>query len=841
MPTRSAVCGLLALVSCLLPAPARADLVILKDGYAMHGRIWRPATTVFEPGVGLVEIAKANGFFMVDDECRNVIFSHRQVQDVDKEEINRTTSLIRVTREVRNIDAWKFPQPCVFVSVTPFDTRWERTFTLQTAEGPRKIEQRLGILTPHFARVESLRYRWAPCYLIREFEPSTIRALLYQHPDLKMTGTDKDGERRLIIFRFLLQAGWYDPAEQELESIAKEMPELKDKVDAGRDSLRKLRAMRLVDNMEVAQKAGQHQAVRQTLAAFSTQGLTDEGLLSRLQAVRTQCETAQSRLAPIRRQLQDLPAHFEASPQRDTLAEATWTILGELTEENLGRLEAFLPLAEQAERARERKQTPDHKPEQLAALAITGWLLGSGSAEAKVKTAVRLWRARKRVVEYQNTHRPDARKALAEALQKDGLAPDELAQVIRYAPPPEPWPVFAARWPAVAGCWLQGFSVAAGQWPAGMAALPFAEVNLTDRAGQGTLTIKMSTAGLPPTLALGRRRGGIPYWLQLPPEYHHGRSWPLLIALHQAGESPELMFRRFGPLAAQNGYLLAVPEWGSGLQEAYGYQADEHAAVLDTLRDLRRRFQVDSDRVFLTGWCEGGNMAYDVGLSHPDLFAGILPVCGRPRYFARMYWRNAQHLPLYVTEGGQDGEGPKDNLTLFEQWVPRAYPALYVGYKARGPEWFAGEVPYMFDWMSRKKRATAFPELGKTGGVGVLNEEYQSMRPTDDHFYWLSVEGIHDRHTAEAGRWRSGTAAATLAGRVSGSNHINLYAHGFKRVTMWLGQGMIDFDKNVTVYVNGQVRLANRKITPSLTTLLEDFYQRGDRQRLFWAKAEFSL
>ena len=53
---------------------------------------------------------------------------------------------------------------------------------------------------------------------------------------------------------------------------------------------------------------------------------------------------------------------------RDILAEATWAILGELNEENVGRLDAFLPLAEQAKRALQQKQTPDHKPEQLAAL-----------------------------------------------------------------------------------------------------------------------------------------------------------------------------------------------------------------------------------------------------------------------------------------------------------------------------------------------------------------------------------------------------------------------------------------------------------------------------------------
>ena len=46
--------------------------------------------------------------------------------------------------------------------------------------------------------------------------------------------------------------------------------------------------------------------------------------------------------------------------------------------------------------------------------------------------------------------------------------------------------------------------------------------------------------------------------------------------------------------------------------------------VIDTLRDLRRRFQVDSDRVFLFGWEQGADAALDIGMSHPDQFAGVL-------------------------------------------------------------------------------------------------------------------------------------------------------------------------------------------------------------------------
>ncbi len=63
----------------------------------------------------------------------------------------------------------------------------------------------------------------------------------------------------------------------------------------------------------------------------------------------------------------------------------------------------------------------------------------------------------------------------------------------------------------------------------------------------------------------------------------------------------------------------------------------QHAAVVNVLKDLRRRFNVDSDRMFLLGAGEGGAMALDVGLSHPDLFAGVIPVSAVPNFFSLRY------------------------------------------------------------------------------------------------------------------------------------------------------------------------------------------------------------
>jgi hypothetical protein len=63
---------------------------------------------------------------------------------------------------------------------------------------------------------------------------------------------------------------------------------------------------------------------------------------------------------------------------------------------------------------------------------------------------------------------------------------------------------------------------------------------------------------------------------------------------------------------------------------------------------------------------------------------------------------------------------------------------------------------------------------------------------------------------------------------------------------LWLGrnaQGIdqIDFDRPVTVRVNMAPVWNNRKVKPSLAALLEDLFERGDRQQLILLKLALNL
>jgi predicted esterase len=569
--------------------------------------------------------------------------------------------------------------------------------------------------------------------------------------------------------------------------------------------------------VELAEKAGQHDWAQANLTSLPRKDL-DQKQQVRLRALEGNYETLNKNLALARRYLVALPSRV-ANPQLHGLvAEAAATIGAELNLDTADRLEAFVTQAEQAERDGLQAHI---SPEQVMALAVTGWHLGNAAAESKVDTMVRVWHARQMVLDYQRTHDSQARKRLVDKYEKgEGVAFDEIAQIIRSLPPPDAFET------AVVG--QSSLLLSLLPTPGATIHRAFSILQHALPAPRYELTVN---------LASGIHRGA-KYLVQLPPDYHPGRAYPVLFVLHEAAGKPADLLNRWSLLAARNGYFLVAPEWDSAGNTVYSYTDVEQATVMDVLRDLRRRFQVDSDRVFVSGFGEGANMAYDVALSHPDQFAGAMPMSGRARYFARQYWRNAQHLPFYAIDGEADGDSAKDNRSLFEHWMPKGFNSLYVQYKGRGHDWFELELPICFDWMGRKKRISGFPELGK---MGINGDEFTSMRPGDSHFYWLSGEDINDHAVNDARRWHNSISPATLQGVVNPGNQINITCHGFRRVAVWFGLGMVDFEKPVTFFVNGGISRANRKVTPSLATLLEDFYQRGDRQRLYVAKVDFKI
>ena len=102
---------------------------------------------------------------------------------------------------------------------------------------------------------------------------------------------------------------------------------------------------------------------------------------------------------------------------------------------------------------------------------------------------------------------------------------------------------------------------------------------------------------------------------------------------------------------------MIAPRWTREHQRKYEYSSREHAAVLFTLRDASKRLAIDTDRVFLSGHSMGGDAAWDIGLAHPDLWAGVIPIVATTgKYIIRCTGTTPSYVPLYFVCGEKDGD-----------------------------------------------------------------------------------------------------------------------------------------------------------------------------------------
>jgi pimeloyl-ACP methyl ester carboxylesterase len=281
--------------------------------------------------------------------------------------------------------------------------------------------------------------------------------------------------------------------------------------------------------------------------------------------------------------------------------------------------------------------------------------------------------------------------------------------------------------------------------------------------------------------------------------------------------------------AARHGYITVAVDWQKPLQLHYEYSAREHHAVLSVLRDVCRHFSVDTDRVYLTGHDTGGDAAWDIGLAHPDLWAGVLPIVATADRYVIHYWPNAEYVPFYFVAGELDGARISENARDWDRYLRGGFDCTLVEYLGRGHEAFHDEILRMFDWMNRRRRQLAIREF-----------ECSTMRPWDNFFWWLEVTNLPEQSMIQPALWPPprNTRPLQVSGRIYDAGKVSVQARG-GRAVVWLGPEMIDFAKPHSVEISSRtVSTRSTPIEPDLAVLLEDARTRADRQHPFWARVE---
>ena len=713
------------------------------------------------------------------DGLKKTVIRDSKIERIVGDNTYRTGEKFQLVQPL-SVHAGAMPKEVVSVQAGAWNDRGRRSFRYvgSNPNRPISMEQAIIEIGPHVAKYRGVDGFWLGPLATSQVPRSLVTGLLGR------VDQKNQGERERVV-RFLMDAGWYPEARAELDKMIHDFPktDLGERATGARSFIVQAEATQRRGEIEVRRKAQQYQHAEALMKTFTEKEIGTELQIEVRELIRRTDEQRATDLA-LATELRKLEGKLPAAVRggwRKRVAEAMKAI-EQAPDAVRDRLVAW-------KKARSGAATTE---ESQFALAMSGFVAGNEAAVTDLKTAETLWQARDLILGYLSSSEATGREDLVAKLEAlpwpaEAGAPegyrmlDEVTRIVQLMPPP-----------------LQDPAVKA-------------ETTLVHKLGEDENQVPTE------------------YAVRLPPEYHPLRSYPAVVALH-SGQGTQSVLEDWAAEAARRGYIVIAPEYGlPGQPGEYHYSPSEHAAVELALRDARRRYAIDSDRVFIAGQLTGGNMAWDFALGHPDLFAGVIVSSGFPAKYVPRYLPHHERLPLYFVIGDL---APAATEVIFGNYVKpiilKAWDVTYVEYNRRGLEEFPEEVPTFFDWMDRHHRDPVPKSFDAV-----------TARTCDNRFYGVVV------HEFSPGRTTAPEAVEVLGQNLSParlkyktsalSNLINIKADGIKSLDVWISPRIIDFKRKLEVRINDRPRFKGAAKL-SVEPLLEDLRIRGDRQQLYWLK-----
>lgn len=116
--------------------------------------------------------------------------------------------------------------------------------------------------------------------------------------------------------------------------------------------------------------------------------------------------------------------------------------------------------------------------------------------------------------------------------------------------------------------------------------------------------------------------------VRVPEAYDHTKRYPLILALHGQGQGALNYLQYLEQVlgAEAESFILAAPQDYTGTWfEGTAAEAEEPVAILGA---LRRRYHVDTDRVYVNGYSLGGHGSFMCGVLYTDAFASAISLAG---------------------------------------------------------------------------------------------------------------------------------------------------------------------------------------------------------------------
>ena len=699
------------------------------------------------------------------------------------------------------------------VKLGPFNEYGHRDFFIRDAKNNRRrYVQGITKITPRYCIVNVLTSgnnlkQWRMSVSTSLIDPQILRDILIRQADLNNVNDLFD------IADFFRQTQNYEMARKELLLIKSRFPEEKERVEEERIELLQIEGRQFLADIDKRLKLGQTRLAA-TFAKVADNPSFSRDIRAKFDAIKQVAIEQQTKIDNAKQQIKQLVDKVDnLTPEQQVVVDRFLVSLqNELSDNSLSRLDGYTRVADDNSIPNIRK----------LALAMSGWILGTNNAIENMAIVESLYPVKSLVLEYLADQTTDSRRQviLAELEKLETGNPNYIDSLLKQSK-------------------------------------PVAAQDLSQYDGSKPIEFFVQVPG---TVANPETKS-YRCIAHLPTEYDPLRKYPAIISL-PGGNQPleknldlwcgsynEKLSNEIGSAvrngqASREGLIVVSVDYRNKGQQKFNYSTREHFIVNEGLREALRRFSIDSDRVFLSGHFEGGNGAYDIAVSHPEQWAGVIGFSGAFDKYVNLYNSNKHvGLPMYVVVGEKDIVSKRGIEKSASKWLKsqvdritkqsRFIDLTIVEYKGQLGTDYREEIQHAIKWTQAQKRT--WPS-----GPG-FQFETKPLRPGDSYFWFFEMD-IPDNKVYEPELYGLQPFPKTLkmSGYIKRENLFRLEPTNTslgRESTLWLGPEFVDFDKRIEIQGRGSYKGI---VKPANKTILEDLRRRGDVQHPYWGKLKLN-
>jgi len=360
----------------------------------------------------------------------------------------------------------------------------------------------------------------------------------------------------------------------------------------------------------------------------------------------------------------------------------------------------------------------------------------------------------------------------------------------------------------------------------------------------------------------GRGKNGQPddhfYALNVPANYDPSRRYQVRFQLH-GGVGGRATSQPLGtgqsPLPGAEQIYIVPYSW----RYAPWWSEDQVQNLATIIDSVKRSYNVDENRVVISGVSDGGTGAYYIGMHDTTPYASFLPLNGFIMVLAdssiddgQTFPNNLRNKPMFVVNGGRD---PLYPVAEVEPFVKHLMSEVSIDYHpqpdaAHNTAWW----PVVRDTF--EQFVTDHPREPHPGKL-----TWETGGPEYNRAHWLVIDEVQsETYDAEPlpdlnlmkdpeSRTVSSDRLIRLFERSGPSGRVDLVRHGntieatarnVRSFTLLLAPDVFDFSQPIKVIVNGR-SVFDHRVDRNAKTLLKWAARDNDRTMLYGAEVQIKL